>query len=384
MTVLWNRAHLAAAFLVVLAVGLFSPLAQGQEVRKLDDKGDWSKEKTYPPESPEGKLQVIRRAIADDEPGDAWDLADDWIEEHPNHAALPQAYLLRGDAKTAKRDYYKALFDYEIVVRAYYGSEYFHTALERELAIADLFAGGVKRKLWGMRILDATGEAEELYVRIQERAPGSNIGERASLSLGDFYYDVANMNQAAVAYDIFLINYPKSKHRERVMRRLIQANLATFKGPRFDPTGLLDASQRIRDYRAEFPAAAEQMGAGALLVRIEESLALKDFHNAAWFERRGEPVSAIYTYKRIARDHPKTAAARAAINRLQELGSTVSGLDPNNAPERAPQRAPELTPKEQPDGTPTDNPDEGDERPTSKDDSKVEKKQPDTPEEQNP
>lgn len=381
MTVLWNRAHLAAAFLVVLAFGLFSPVAQGQEVRKLDDKGDWSKEKTYPPESPEGKLQVIRRAIADDEPGDAWDLADEWIEEYPNHAALPQAYLLRGDAKTASRDYYKALFDYEILVRAYYGSEYFHTALERELAVANLFAGGVKRKLWGMRILDATGEAEELYVRIQERAPGSDIGERASLALGDFYYDIANMNQAAVAYDIFLINYPKSKHRERVMRRLIQANLATFKGPRFDPTGLLDASQRIRDYQTEFPAAAEQMGAGALLVRIEESLALKDFHNAAWFERRGEPVSAIYTYKRIARDHPKTAAARAAINRLQELGSTVSGIDPNHAPNNAPKPKPTLTPKAQPNGTADGN---GSGKEAGNGASNDEKKQPGTPEETNP
>ncbi len=328
MTASWIRISLAVGMVCMLTWATDTTL--GQEVRTLDDDGTWKADKTYPPESPEGRLQAIRAKIADDEPGEAWDLADDWIDDYPSHSLIAHAYLLRGDAKAANKDYYKALFDYEYLVRAYYGSEHFQTALERELAIANLFANGVKRKLWGMRILSATGEAEELYIRIQERAPGSDVGERASLALGNFYYDTANMNQAAVAYDIFLINYPKSKHREQVMRRLIQASLATFKGPRFDPTGLLDASQRIRDYRAEFPARAEQMGADALLVRIEESLALKDYHNAAWFERRGEQVSAIYTYKRIARDYPKTAAARAAISRLQALGSAPSGRDPND------------------------------------------------------
>lgn len=312
--------------LASLGLTLFTTLpAMAQETRRLDDSGQFQKLPTFAPNSPEGKLQAIRKLIAEDEGGDAEDLADDWIEEYPSHPQIDEAYLLRGDAKVAQRDYYNALYDYELLVRSYPGSEHFMTALEREHKIAMLYASGVKRKFIGLPILPATGEAEELLVRIQERAPGSEIGEKASLSLADYYYDTATMHQAAIAYDLFLQNYPESLHRRRVMRRLIQSSLATFKGPKYDPTGLLDAASRLRAYRQEYPADAEQLGADALLVRIDESLALKVYYTAQWYEQRDKPVSAIFMYKRVVKDHPRTAAAQQAIKKLAELDPQTKG-----------------------------------------------------------
>ena len=296
-----------------------SPAVVAQETRRLADDGQLVKQPTYAPESPEGKIQQIRKFIAEDNGGDAEDLADDWIDDYPSHPQIDEAYLLRGDAKMAQRDYYKALFDYELLIRSYPGSQHFMTALEREYKVALLYASGVNRPFLGLPLLPAEGEAEELLVRIQERAPGSEIGEKASLSLGDFYYDTAAMYKAVDAYDLFLQNYPQSQHRRRVMRRLIQASLATFKGPKYDPTGLLDAATRLRAYRQEYPADAEQLGADALLVRIDESLALKVFYTAQWYEQKNKQVSAIFVYKRVVKDHPRTAAAQQAIKRLAEI-----------------------------------------------------------------
>lgn len=310
----------ALAALVAASVLTFAGTATAQQKFILEGE-KWQQESPLKPGTPEAKLQDIRKAIAEDRGEDAWDLADAWIDEHPNHPLIVEAYLRRGDAKVAYGNEYKALFDYEHVIRNYPGTEQFNTALEREFEIAKQYSppNARKRPFWGMRLIDATQEAEEIYIRIQERVPGSELGEKASMKLGDHFFDGGEMTKAAEAYSLFLINYPRSPVRERAMLRAIQANLATFKGPEFDATGLIDASERIRQYQIEYPAAAERMGAEALLVRIDESLGLKQYYDAKWYLTRGKDVSGVTMLRRVVKDHPQTAAARAAMEELAAM-----------------------------------------------------------------
>ncbi len=291
------------------------------------ENDQWQAQVVHDPASPLGQLQAIRQALAEERPEQAQRLADRWIDDNPNHPQLPQAHLLRGDAYSAQRDYYQALFDYEVVLRQFPGSQEFNLALEREFEVARLFSMGVRRKLLGLRILTSYGEAEEIFIRIQERAPGSVIGEKASLELGEHYVRQGDMNNAATAFDMFLLNYPRSLRREFAMLRVIQANLAAFKGPGFDATGLLEAATRLRMYQNEFPAAAEKLGAQGLRTRIEESLARKDFLAAQWYEVKDKLVSAAEGYRRVMRDYPRTASAQQALAALQALPTEITGPD---------------------------------------------------------
>lgn len=321
-----NR-HLLVMF-IALGWGLMGsplPLEAQQEYRLQNNQ--WQAQETPDPQSPLGRLQAIRTALAEDRPDDAYDLAGRWIDDYPNHAELAQAHFLRGDALSAQRDYYNALFDYEVVLRRFPASSEFNLALEREFEIARLFSNGVRRKFLWMRILTSYGEAEEVLIRIQERAPGSAIGEKASLELGEHYVRQGDMNNAATAFDLFLLNYPRSQRREFAMLRLIQANLAAFKGPGFDATGLIEAAQRLRMYQEEFPAAADKLGAPGLLTRIEESLAHKDFLAAQWYEIREKPVSAAAGYRRVMQDYPRSSAAQQALLTLQALPIEVTSVE---------------------------------------------------------
>ncbi|NJN40740.1 MAG: outer membrane protein assembly factor BamD, partial [Gammaproteobacteria bacterium] len=56
-----------------------------------------------------------------------------------------------------------------------------------------------------------------------------------------------------------------------------------------------------------------------MLVRIDESLALKAYYTAEWYEKKDKTVSAVYMYRRLVRDYPRTAAAQAAIKRVTQL-----------------------------------------------------------------
>ena len=310
---------------LVAMLALSASPARAQEKFTLDDDAEWAKQPAPDPESPAGQLQTIRRLLAEGKGGEAGKRAERWMAQYPNHPLLVEAYLLRGDAYVMKHDYYKSLYEYEKVIRQFPGSEQFHTALRRELEIARLFAAGMKRKFIGLRVIPTELEAEEIFIRIQERSPGSEIGEKASLGLADYYYDSSEMDTAIEAYDLFLVNYPDSLHRERALLRLIQASLATFKGPQFDSTGLIEAAQRLRQFQQEYPASAEKVGAEALLVRIEESLALKTYFTARWYQTRGEPTSAAYMYRRVVKDYPNTGAAKEAMKELTALGRGLTG-----------------------------------------------------------
>src|SRR5204863_5976466 len=139
---------------------------------------------------------------------------------------MPEAYLIRGDALQAQGDEYKALFDYEFVARTFTGSEAFITACQREFDIGKKYAHGLYRKFLGMRIVPADDEAEEIFIRVQERMPGSRLGEEAGMELADFYFDRRKMGLAADAYELFIQNYPHSTQLGKAAKRGIYAGLA--------------------------------------------------------------------------------------------------------------------------------------------------------------
>jgi outer membrane protein assembly factor BamD (BamD/ComL family) len=298
---------------------IFNQAAWGQETYKLSDEETWQKTSNLDPASPEGQLQEARRALAEKQFSRAENLATRWIEQHEQHPLLPEAYLVRGDALRADGDEYKALFDYELVARTYTGSEAFITACRRELDIAEQYSRGLYRKLWGMRILPADDEAEEIYIRVQERMPGSRLGEEAGMELGDFYFERRKMTLAADAYALFIENYPKSTQLEKAQRRVIYANLASFKGPEFDPRGLYEARSRLEQLRIVRPVLAEKMGADALLIRIDESDAAKMLSTARWYMHVDDPIAAEFTIRRLVKKYPRSVATADALRLIPEI-----------------------------------------------------------------
>ncbi|MCA9295167.1 MAG: tetratricopeptide repeat protein, partial [Phycisphaerales bacterium] len=250
-TIVSPRIHRPAILwmLAVMGAAMFVTTGVAQQRFTLDDADRWASQDDVDPASPAGQLAQAWKALADGRADRAADLATAWLERHDRDPLTPEAYLLRGDALVAQGELYKALFDYETIARVYPGSEVFVTALRRELDVAERFARGEKRKLWGMRIADASDEAQELMIRVQERLPDSQLGEEAHLELANFYFRTRQMSLAVDAYDLFLANYPRSVHATRARRRLVYAYLASFKGPEFDPSGLIEARTRLEELK---------------------------------------------------------------------------------------------------------------------------------------
>ncbi len=363
------------ATLLILVTALFASAAFAQQPAnppasgefKLTDEDVWKQAPgTVPdPETPEGQLMEARRALASGDFIRAERMSSQWIERNERHPLIADAYLIRGDSKVADDDEYEALFDYEYIARMFTGTEVFVTALDRELEIARQYAGGRYRKLWGLRFIPAYEEAEELFIRIQERMPGSRIAERAGMELADYYFEHREMTMAVDAYALFIENYPRSDQLPKARRRLIYSHLASFKGPEFDAAGLYEARSRLNALRFQQPFEAQQIGADGLVTRIDESDASKMLETARWYLRTGNPIAAELTIRRLVKRYDRTVATADALRLIPEvlpllpervvreapdysalragiLG--VQGEPPTNAPKPSPE--PSVAPKE--------------------------------------
>lgn len=321
--------------LLCLLTALAAPALAQQEF-KLDDYDRWRAAEELAPDSPAGMLQQARIALARNEAKRARALADAWLERYGNNPLRPDALMIRGDAKLALGDEYEALFDYEEVARRYPFSSAFIPTLEREYDIARAYAWGLKRKFFGtFRIVNADDEAEELLIRIQERLPGSALAEKAGMELADFYFRRRNMELAAVAYDLFAANYPRSPQVDKAKLRTIYAYYSSYKGPQYDGKGLAEAATKLRALQATQPQVAKQVGADALLVRVYQNEAQKLLAQANWYWKTNDPIATERVIRRLVKEYPRSAATIQALRQidtvLEALPRTVRDAAPDYA-----------------------------------------------------
>lgn len=342
---------IARRLIVVIALALAagSPRAVAQQTEyQLDASGAWRQTAAPEPGTDEAVMAEARELIAAGRAGRARSLLNGWIERNKrtDNPWLAEAYVLRGDARTADGDEYKALRDYEEVIKRYPGTDQFVRAVERELDIAVRYVNGMRRKLYGVRMAGASSIGEELLIRVQERLPGSRLAERAGIELADYYYRNRKLKLAGIAYELFLQNFPNSQYRKRAQERRIYANVARFKSPKHDGSGLLEAQILIRDFARRYPADAEKAGiSDALAARLDESAAAKMLDLAGWYLRRGDAVSARFTLRRLLAKHPRTVAAERAMAFMLEQGWALSEGAPAGAAE-APAADPASEPAE--------------------------------------
>lgn len=290
---------------------------------KLDEAGAWRKTAEPAPGTDEAIIDQARKLIAENRPREAVRLLNRFIEERErtDNPWLAEAYLIRGDAKVAHDDEYEALYDYEVVTRQYPGTPAFPIAVAREYEIASRYVRGYRKKWWfGWRVADASELGADILIYCGERLPNSRVAELAILDLADYYYRERELRLASEAYDIFLKLFPDSEHRQRALQRRVYANVARFKGPQYDASGLKEAREFVNDLIAKYPADAERAGLGdALLARLDQSAAAQMYETAEWYLKRSDRVAARRTLKSLLARHPGSVAAARAVETLEVI-----------------------------------------------------------------
>lgn len=315
--------------LFILILIVTSNFAFGQAFR-LNDQDGWSPLPEPAAGSPEEGLRNARRAIAKE----SWDQAEticrDWLSRFTSTARIRpllgdqdvpvveveqaksplvgEVRLLLGDALRARGELYPAAVEYETVARTYPDSPAWLDAVERCYEIAVIWSNQKPEFLLGIfPVSDWTDEVEELLIRVQERVPGSILAERAGFALMEFYHREENYRLTADMAAIVLENHPTTPQADLARRRIVEANRRLWKGPENDLSGLEEASSILSYFIAEDPIAAQRINSSEQLQAVQEDLVRSQWATAQWYLRSGDPVSAAYEIRRMAKRFSSTA-----------------------------------------------------------------------------
>jgi outer membrane protein assembly factor BamD (BamD/ComL family) len=242
-----------------------------------------------------------------------------WLLANRDSPNRDQGLMLAAEALHESGDHVKAFYYCDELLDTYPNSRLWFAALEMQFRIGDQFLSGWRRRVLGVPLEDWTDEGVEVMFRVQQRAPGSPLAERALLRTAEFYFDDQQYDLAADAYSAYVKRYPRSPEALKARLREAYANYAQFTGPRFDPTPAINARQALSDLIAQYPAAAEQQGLPALVESIDVAMARKLLYTANFYSRTRRPQSASYLLTLLVERYPDSAEAAVARERLASL-----------------------------------------------------------------
>jgi hypothetical protein len=268
-------------------------------------------------------LDRVERLLAARQHQPARKLVLAWLRKNRRAPDRDRGVYLLAEAYYQYGDRIRAFYHLDELLDLHPESKLFYPALEKQYEIADRYLRGYKRRLLGVPLLGAQEEGIDMLFRIQERAPGSPLAERALLRTADYYYDRGQYDLAADAYATYARSYARSPVVPRVKLRQAFASLAQFRGRYYDATPLIDARAQLEGLQAAYPDLAAQEGVAGVLARIDASMADKLYWTADFYSRTRSPLAAAYTYRYLISRYPTSPDADRARRRLEKLPQWV-------------------------------------------------------------
>ena len=288
------------------------------------------KTKSWVPKNPvKSKSQValeqIRKLVEEGNSDLGINEARLFRREFPDSPGCEEAYFLEAQAYMNKGEYWEAYLVFRRQISAYPGGVFYERALDRQYQIAKSFLKGRKRRALKFFRIDATEDGVEILERIAALAPGTEIGEKAQLGLGDHYFDTGLYPEAVAAYDFFVKHNPQSKRKPYAMLQAARSCFLNYRGVNWEKAPLVDAAARYRVIAAAYPKLAKSEKIETILLNIRSELAHKLWNKAQFYERISKRKAAIYYYKKLLATYPKTTWATRARETLEEYG-VIAGV----------------------------------------------------------
>lgn len=291
------------------------------------DRKDWVEEAPPAPGTVEADLQDIRRLLARKDYRKADSKTKKLIktlgEDHPRY---PDLLIARAEAQIGRRRLNKAHLSLQEFLNRFSGMTLTAEALRLEFVIAESYLKGEKHRWLGIPLFSGKDDAIEILDQISTDYPDSRLAELAIKVTADYMFDSGDPAIAELDYARLMREYPRGRYYEFAMRRSAEAALASFGGVHYDEAALIEAEERYRDYRRQYPDAADQQGVGSILASIHAARAEKDFAIGEYYDRTSHYGSAIYYYRRVQQDWPGTIVATKATARLQLLGAAKANV----------------------------------------------------------
>jgi outer membrane protein assembly factor BamD len=241
------------------------------------------------------------------------------LKKYPSAKISAEAQYRLGTVYEEIGDFYKAFRAYQDLVQRYPQSEQMAEALKREFQIGNLFLSGRKAKLMGLEILPSAPRAIEVFKHLTEAAPYSEYGDQAQFHLGLAYKKANRFDEAKVAFQTLVDNYPESPLVPQARFQIADTSYVHSVTANRDQRVIDQAETDIDRFLREYPDSSVSDKAAKLRQEIDEKNAEKNYRIARFYEKENYLDSAFIYYRDVAARYPHTSWGSKAKDRISAL-----------------------------------------------------------------
>jgi outer membrane protein assembly factor BamD len=246
------------------------------------------------------------------------------IARWPTSSAAQEARLGLAESLSAISYYYKAYKVYQDLIEKNPGSPYFDKALQSEYEIANLFLGGVRHKIFHMKIFPALDKAIEIYEKIVKNGPYSKVGAPSQFRIGLVYLKEKEYISAVHAFEKVLERYPNDPIAEDAQFQIGWSYKQEAGRAEYDQDTANQAINAFNDFLIRYPNSPKAATAQELLVALKQEQSRGLYQIGAFYEKGNNYKAALIYYNEVIEQNPKSDWANAAQKKVAMLSPRVT------------------------------------------------------------
>lgn len=201
--------------------------------------------------------------------------------------------------------------------------KHFEAAIEYKFDIAERFAHGEKKRLFGSPKMPAWVAAEEdaiaIYDEVIAAAPQSQLAVRSLLSKARVQAMCEDYKPAVETLDVLIRKFPKHELAAEAFLEKGKVYLTECQARDLDPDLLGMAEVNLRKFRLAFPREPKIAQAVKHFNDMQEIFAQNLLDTGKFFEKTKKKDAALIYYHKVNAKYPNTEAAIHAREKIETL-----------------------------------------------------------------
>jgi TolA-binding protein len=308
-----------SAIIMLTAVGaLWGSLVFGAETWMLKKGNGWQEASANPQARYLLAVSKLKELVSEGKVDELGVAIAQLKKDFPDIAGPDLDEFLAAEKLFAAGKFTKAVRAYDTFFVRYPESPLYEAALDRELAIAQAYLSGHKKKV--LRFIPLKGYAEGVKIadKVIDRAGDSPIAIRASVAVADSYEKRALYEDAYQRWSLVSSRWPTGKIGMDALLGMARCKHAAYRGPKYDASDLISARSYYENFLKRYPEESKTYEIEKRIEQIKEQLSYKEYTIAQYYERTGSIESADIYCRYVGEDWPGSTGAKMAKEILQK------------------------------------------------------------------
>ncbi|QSR88612.1 outer membrane protein assembly factor BamD [Methylacidiphilum caldifontis] len=246
------------------------------------------------------------------------------IRKWPYAVFAPEAQFRIGQCLEKKGDFLGANKAYDRMIQKYPSSSFFEQALERKLAIGNLYLAGEPKRLFNIPMGSGLDIAAQIFESIIRAAPYGKFAPLAEFQLGLTHIKEKKYTDAISTFNRLLDKYPNHSLADDAQYEIGYTWYVASQASEYDQSSTEKAIEGFEDYIVRYPSGDKVEAAKAHIAELKGKTTLGSFHIAQFYERAKNFKAAYIYYSDVIKQNPTSEQAKIAQQKIVQLHPLVA------------------------------------------------------------